>query len=162
VHNMLTFVCKCLHPWCTSIHPSTIPNLFRLLHIRSLWPDRTKPTIRHLRHIFSSLDWNRNVTTILNAKGASAKVSDGGFCQIGSHYGNGHICAEMAHTPACMITLITMLWLPYSVFVKNFEVIDWKSFTRIFARHFNVCVQKLLFLASITPLIIMPLTFHVE
>ena len=47
--------------------------------------DLTKSTIGHSCHRFSSLDWNRNVTTLLNAKGASAKVSDGGFCQIGSH-----------------------------------------------------------------------------
>jgi len=50
-----------------------------------LWPDLTKPTIGHLCHKYFSLDWNRNITTIMNTKGASAKVSDGGFCQIGSH-----------------------------------------------------------------------------
>jgi len=50
-----------------------------------MWLDLTKPTIGHFCHRSSSLDWNRNLTTILNIKGASAKVSDGGFCQIGSH-----------------------------------------------------------------------------
>jgi len=39
-----------------------------------MWPILTKPTIGHLRRRSSSLDWNPNVTTILNAKGASAKV----------------------------------------------------------------------------------------
>jgi len=49
-----------------------------------MWPDLTKPTIGHWCHRSCSLDWNCNFTTILNAKGASDKVSDGGFCQIRS------------------------------------------------------------------------------
>jgi len=70
-----------------------------ILHFASslyMWLDLTKPTIGHLRHWSSSLDWSRNSTTILNAKGASTKVSDGGFCQIGSH-----ICISL-----CMYTLL--------------------------------------------------------
>ena len=45
-------------------------------------------TIRHLCRRSFSLDCNRHVTTILNAKSASAKVSDGGFCLIGSQISN--------------------------------------------------------------------------
>ena len=40
--------------------------------------------IGHLRRRSSSLDWNLKVTTILNAKGAFAKVSDSGFSQMRS------------------------------------------------------------------------------
>jgi len=43
-----------------------------------MWLDRTKPTIEHLCHRSSSLVQDHNVTTILNAEGASVKVSHGG------------------------------------------------------------------------------------
>ena len=56
-----------------------------ILNDLQMWSDLRKPTIGHLCHRSSSLDWNRNVTEILNALGAFAKVSNGGFCQIRSH-----------------------------------------------------------------------------
>ena len=61
---------------------STGSQLFLPSETYNMWPDLTKPTVGHLCHRSFSLDWNRNITTILNAKGASTKVSIGGFCQI--------------------------------------------------------------------------------
>jgi len=44
---------------------------------------------RHMCHRSFSPNWNRNVITILNTKSASAKVSDGWFCQFGSQMTRG-------------------------------------------------------------------------
>ena len=88
-----TYVSKCqMLPYDNSPFNSSEWGFIFLLFFSSpfkflyLWPDLIKPTIGHLCHRSVSLDWNRNVTIILHSKGAPAKVSDGGFCQIGSHF----------------------------------------------------------------------------
>ena len=59
----------------------------------------TKPIIAHLCHRSSSQDWNRNVITILNAKGAFAKESDGRFCHIRSQVGFGKVISRAKNDP---------------------------------------------------------------
>ena len=78
-----------------------------------------KPTIGHLRHRSSSLDWSRNFNTILNAKDASAKVSDGWFCQIGSQISSE--CSSCARTLCSVLTVSCQIHIQTSVtcFIPN-------------------------------------------
>jgi len=58
-------------------------------------PNLTKPAIGHLCHGSFSLNCNRNITTILDAMGASVKVFDVGFVGSG-HMSPIHVCKRIA------------------------------------------------------------------